>query len=237
VSAEQVDLDVIRARADAATEGPWEHAGGIHGDPIVAEVGRKMFGLIIGMGNTGRPDYGRADAEFIAHARADVPALVAEVERLRTLLERNGARYCLCSRADVMHERWRAECPLHGVGLSRQLNEARAVLGAVAALADVWDANAGGSSSHAIGVRTLLAPVSGVVAKQPCRECGPGYRIGDDGCRHSAVAKHEQEVRADELRKAADDLVRYTPGTTTVNALRDWIVARADALTEGPDHG
>jgi hypothetical protein len=29
-------------------------------------------------------DFGIADAEFIAHAREDVPALLAEVERLRT---------------------------------------------------------------------------------------------------------------------------------------------------------
>jgi len=51
---EALDLDAIRARVDAATEGPWE-----------------------------------ASHEFAAHARTDIPALLAEVERLRA--ERDAA--------------------------------------------------------------------------------------------------------------------------------------------------
>lgn len=70
------DLDAIEARANAATEGPWA-ADRLEGNldslySRVAEVGMWL----------------EADAEFIAHARADVPALVAEVRRLRAAEER-----------------------------------------------------------------------------------------------------------------------------------------------------
>lgn len=59
-------LDEIEARADAATEGPWDLIGG---GEYVTPVGIMVA-----------PDDGGvngADAEFIAHARTDVPALVA----------------------------------------------------------------------------------------------------------------------------------------------------------------
>ena len=66
-------LDEIEARANAATEGPWELLGGgeyVSGPDILVA-----------------PDDGgvtSADAEFIAHARQDVPAFVAA---LRAVLE------------------------------------------------------------------------------------------------------------------------------------------------------
>ena len=59
-------LDEIEARANAATEGPWDLIGG---GEYVTPVGIMVA-----------PDDGGvngADAEFIAHARTDVPALVA----------------------------------------------------------------------------------------------------------------------------------------------------------------
>lgn len=59
-------LGEIRERVAAATEGPWEH-------------GDRQF-------TAGD----QADAEFIAHAREDVPWLLAEVERLTA--ERDRAR-------------------------------------------------------------------------------------------------------------------------------------------------
>lgn len=36
----------------------------------------------------------------------------------------------------------------------------------------------------------IAAAVQAALEEQqpPCRECGPGYRIGDDGCRHGAGA-------------------------------------------------
>lgn len=67
-------LQEIKARADAATPGPWElydNAGGV-------EV-NDGNGTYFSVGND-------ADAEFIVHARTDIPTLVAEVERLKKAL-------------------------------------------------------------------------------------------------------------------------------------------------------
>lgn len=64
------DLRTIEARANAATPGPWfGQSTGVYGDGFHL-VGRA-------------PDTAATDLEFIAAARADVPALVAEVRRLR----------------------------------------------------------------------------------------------------------------------------------------------------------
>lgn len=85
------ELGAIKARAEAATPGPWEMVKGSDqrydvfredGDTAVTDAG-----------------YGRGsiamfeDVMFIAHAREDVPALVAEVERLRAALEAVSAVY------------------------------------------------------------------------------------------------------------------------------------------------
>ncbi|MFE9199969.1 hypothetical protein ACFYMH_28510 [Streptomyces albidoflavus] len=60
-------LAEIAARAEAATAGPWCTDG--------AEIYQGD-----------EADGGTADAAFVAHARTDVPALLAEVERLRAEL-------------------------------------------------------------------------------------------------------------------------------------------------------
>lgn len=84
-----LDLDVIEARAAAATPGPWE---------ANAEQYHSEFGTIIGgevkpiaqawlSGEDGWVyPLTPADAVFIAAARSDVPALAAEVRRLRVEL-------------------------------------------------------------------------------------------------------------------------------------------------------
>ena len=85
----ELDLDAIEARANAATEGPWLRREGhaeIDGQNY-AEVlipGRVECGSYC-YGGTSTIEGDRLDADlaFIAHARADVPALVAEVRRLR----------------------------------------------------------------------------------------------------------------------------------------------------------
>ena len=77
----QERLDAIQERVNDTTRGPWDcYGNGAHevfdageyddGDPgeLVAPVVTKL-----------------SDAEFIAHARTDVPALLAEVDRLRAL--------------------------------------------------------------------------------------------------------------------------------------------------------
>ncbi len=84
-----LDLTAIKKRAEAATPGPWW-------------AWDRGVGWVIGLGDgrdeRGRPedrlpegfrtDIGRAeDAEFIAAARTDIPALVAELERMQRLLD------------------------------------------------------------------------------------------------------------------------------------------------------
>jgi hypothetical protein len=86
------DLEAIRARANAATPGPWKvnkrgHIGGgdFGTDPVVInESGIEPF---FELGAEG-PD----NSTFIAHSRQDVPALCDEIESLRSrvaLLEKS----------------------------------------------------------------------------------------------------------------------------------------------------
>lgn len=125
----ELDLDAIEARANAATEGPWWRREGhaeIDGQNY-AEVlipGRVECGSYC-YGGTSTIEGDRLDADlaFIAHARADVPDLVAEVRRLR---ERAEAHAVTVQQA---------------VAVERQRDEARAeverltgALGAIAAL-------------------------------------------------------------------------------------------------------
>jgi len=90
-------LDEMRARVDAATPGPWttyRHAYGVGietGDP---DDGIQLFIETWGLTY---PEH-EEDAEFIAHAREDMPRLLdaldaaeAEVERLRDQLQRERA--------------------------------------------------------------------------------------------------------------------------------------------------
>lgn len=84
------ELDAIEARANAAVAGPWRssrdemtQAFGQHRYAVLAfadEPARKLAFIIDGF--TGSPEMGQT-AAFIAHAREDVPALIAEVRRLR----------------------------------------------------------------------------------------------------------------------------------------------------------
>ncbi|GAA1977209.1 hypothetical protein [Kitasatospora viridis] len=89
-------LTAIAARAEGATPGPWtpdedESVWRLHGThPRIP--GMKWQILKAAKQGTPYAEYwpNPADAEFIAAARADVPALLAEVHRLRA--ERDGAR-------------------------------------------------------------------------------------------------------------------------------------------------
>lgn len=77
---EKPDLNAIEARANAATEGPWGTEP-TRSDLAVGVVYPDEDSVFwdVGYGITGtRP----ADAEFIAHARKDVPALVAYAREL-----------------------------------------------------------------------------------------------------------------------------------------------------------
>ena len=84
---DEKQLDEIRRRADAASPGPWKAS--IEGRD---HEGGSSF-IMVGEGPDRRDDIELtgatpADYDFIAHARQDVPLLVAEVLRLRALLGR-----------------------------------------------------------------------------------------------------------------------------------------------------
>ena len=75
------EIEEIRGRVEAATEGPWRACVPVKGRMVTQVIGRDV------LGNSGvrvadyvvRPD----DTGFIAHARTDIPRLLDEVERLR----------------------------------------------------------------------------------------------------------------------------------------------------------
>lgn len=92
---EQEQLDAIRERCDAATPGPWKHCGASDGkcdchliwstsqDTLVAKACGPRF-----TEDAPYPTEEQAviNGHFIAHAREDIPALLAEIGRLRALL-------------------------------------------------------------------------------------------------------------------------------------------------------
>lgn len=74
-------LDAIEARAKEATAGPWHTEWS-------AESALNGVWCIDGRVCSAARGSRAEDSEFVAHAREDVPALVAEVRRLRAALER-----------------------------------------------------------------------------------------------------------------------------------------------------
>lgn len=87
-------LAEIRARVEAATDGPWEWEGESDEEWPQGEnslIGRRgTNGLVLCA--WGYDAYGitvdEADAEFIAASRTDLPALLAAVEAVRELADR-----------------------------------------------------------------------------------------------------------------------------------------------------
>ncbi|MGQ4437971.1 hypothetical protein ACN6LI_003337 [Streptomyces violaceoruber] len=81
-------LTDIEARAGAATEGPWcTDAWEIYqGTEYVPGVSRWIGETCRGATS---PEQDRADAAFVAAARSDVPALLAEVRRLQAELAKS----------------------------------------------------------------------------------------------------------------------------------------------------
>lgn len=73
-------IEQIKARAEAATPGPWER----HYDGII----RRVDGLDNWICQEPSGDIRQitADMEFIAHARTDIPFLIQEIERLQAEL-------------------------------------------------------------------------------------------------------------------------------------------------------
>ncbi len=82
------DVAGIKARAEAATEPPWEEAGISEGDGTQIRNGitayRGSVEVIVAQADldSDRTDLDSLDMEFIAHARQDIPALIAWIEKL-----------------------------------------------------------------------------------------------------------------------------------------------------------
>ena len=86
------DLNAIRARAAAATKGPWEveRWEDFGGSPSYSIPGAERFREYRNSIECGEDE---ATAEFIAHARQDIPALCDEVEQLRQSIAVTGGLY------------------------------------------------------------------------------------------------------------------------------------------------
>lgn len=105
------ELDAIRARANAASPGPWQldSLGWSQADTVCRSGGRQYWVAPVGYGDGDAiaglsfstcqcgdgecPEWGDipeaqycVDAEFIAHSREDVPALLGEIDMLDRLV-------------------------------------------------------------------------------------------------------------------------------------------------------
>jgi hypothetical protein len=83
------DLRSIRERAERATPGPWCVAGSPR-DFVIAKHGgsERCSDNPVVWADDDCLSGNKVDAEFIAHARADVPRLADEVDRLRQVVRR-----------------------------------------------------------------------------------------------------------------------------------------------------
>lgn len=94
-SATTLDLGAIRERAAAASGGPWHDE---HTEFGCVHIGN--YGWVASGPEGQGPEYdvdseqGKADAEFIAHARTDIPDLLAEIDRLNALAGEGAAGQC-----------------------------------------------------------------------------------------------------------------------------------------------
>ncbi len=86
---EGLDLEAIEARANAATPGPWISKYGLN---VVSPDKRGICCNSHSSNIDGETHQleNHANIEFIAHARADIPALLAEIRRLRAGAEGGG---------------------------------------------------------------------------------------------------------------------------------------------------
>lgn len=76
------DLAEIKQRADKATPGPWEWTGRVlvGGLKRIDGLWNRRGELVVGQDKINAERLDIYDAEFIAHARTDVPLLIADLE-------------------------------------------------------------------------------------------------------------------------------------------------------------
>lgn len=83
-----LDLEGIKARRDAATPGPWESQKnscnfGIYSQTAKGGDFRRLNVANVNCYTDAQRTRAASNADFIAHARTDIPLLLTEVERLR----------------------------------------------------------------------------------------------------------------------------------------------------------
>jgi hypothetical protein len=86
-----LDVDAVKAAIDATTPGPWEARTEIDGwragrDTVVWAHDKRV--LTVGQTRLHHDHEAEANAAFTAAARTLVPSLLAEVERLRRVMDR-----------------------------------------------------------------------------------------------------------------------------------------------------
>lgn len=86
-------LKAIKARYEAATEGPWKYGSDTNKQIIYPTPFLNAKNKIAELGI-----YDIANCDFIAHARTDIPALCKEVERLRGAVE--ATRDCMLANGE-----------------------------------------------------------------------------------------------------------------------------------------
>lgn len=86
------ELAAMKARVEATTPGPWrsifEGRDQDSGSSFIMTAGDDIY--LHSENYLGGGGHFCADQDFIAHARQDMPRLLAEVERLRALVRRAG---------------------------------------------------------------------------------------------------------------------------------------------------
>lgn len=86
------ELQAIEERANATTPGPWvsyfEGRDHTSGESFIQAATQDLY--LHAEDYKGGGGHFCADLDFIAHARQDVPRLIAEVRRLRSCLPREG---------------------------------------------------------------------------------------------------------------------------------------------------
>lgn len=82
-----IDREAIRARVEKATPGPWRSEPTSNDYAILFPDGSGVALVWDWSENGEKTPEAVANADFIAHARTDIPALLAEVDRLREALK------------------------------------------------------------------------------------------------------------------------------------------------------
>lgn len=137
-----VDLEELKKLCEMATPGPWSYdqdAEFYQGDDEYAQsyinIGDARWSSPVPM--TGGDAAGLTnDAEFIAAARTAIPKLIAEIERLKALVEKE-PDYCYDAENWEFTASWDDRCAVHGYGQGLDAREIRRV-GTLVSGPDMW---------------------------------------------------------------------------------------------------